>query len=80
MEVKMFIYVNVDNEGNVTTGIGGTNPVPETEYNYFFIRDRQTLENITKFRVVINDFKPDLALKDGEILEEIKTSELPDGI
>lgn len=67
----MFIYVNVDAEGNVVYGTGGTDPVPDAEYNFFFIRDRITLDNITKFKVVINGFKPDLILKDGEVLEEI---------
>lgn len=80
MNQEMFIYVNVDSEGNVVTGIGGTNPVPEAGHNFFFVRNRQTLENITKFKVVITDFKPDLVLKDGEVLEEIKTAEIPDGL
>ncbi|MDX8288828.1 hypothetical protein SLL00_03445 [Metabacillus indicus] len=69
---QMYIYLNVDEEGNVTQSTGGSNPVPE--YDFFFIRDKQTLDNISKFRVVINGFKPDLVLKEGETLEEIKTS------
>lgn len=73
----MYIYVNVDNEGNVIKGSGGTSPVPELEYNFFFIRDQITLDNILKFKVVLNGFVPDLVLKDGEILEEINHTPEP---
>lgn len=76
MNEPMYIYLNVDDNGHVTQATGGTNPLPE--YDFFFIRDRQTLDNITKFRVVINGFKPDLVLKEGEVLEEIKTAVLID--
>lgn len=75
---NMFIYVNVDEEGNVVYGVGGTRPVPEAEYNFFFLRDQLTLDNITKFKVVLDGFKAELVLKEGEVLEEIKTFEIID--
>lgn len=74
---ELIIYVTVDDQGNVTKGMGGTNPRPEKEYHYFFIRDLETLENISKFKVVLNGFVPDLVLKDGEILEEINHTPEP---
>lgn len=78
MEMAMFIFVNVDDQGNVIRAMGGTSPVPDAEYDFFFLRDKLTLDNITKFRVVMNGFKADLVLRDGEILEEIPTSEVID--
>ncbi|WP_299090323.1 hypothetical protein [uncultured Metabacillus sp.] len=77
MEQEMIIYVDVDENGHVTSAVGGTNPKPEKEYAFFFIRDKITLENILKFRVVINGFKPDLVLKDGEVLEEVTDTPEP---
>ncbi|WP_191556618.1 hypothetical protein [Metabacillus idriensis] len=74
----MFIYVNVDEQGNVIKGMGGTSPVPDAEYDFFFIRDKITLDNITKFKVVLNGFKPDLVLKEGETIQDIQTSEIID--
>lgn len=78
MEQEMLIYLDVDEQGNVTACQGGTNTVPEKEYDYFFIRDKLTLDNIRKFKVVINDYKPNLILKDGEVLEEV--IDTPDSI
>ncbi|PAD70741.1 hypothetical protein CHH83_02740 [Bacillus sp. 7586-K] len=74
---ELSIYVMVDEQGNVIRGMGGTNPRPEKEYHYFFVRDLITLENISKFKVVLNGFIPDLVLKDGEVLEEIKHAPEP---
>lgn len=71
MEPEIIIYVDVDEQGNVTTANGGTNPKLEKEYMYVFIRDKITLENIRKFKVVLNGFVPDLVLKDAEVLEEV---------
>ena len=51
---EMIIYVDVDSLGNVTNSVGGTNPKPEREYMFFFIRDKITLDNILKFKVVLN--------------------------
>jgi hypothetical protein len=68
--MQMYIYVDVDSEGYVVKGIGGTNPVPDAEYDFFFIRDKITADNLTKFRVVISNFSPDLVLRDGEVIEE----------
>jgi hypothetical protein len=73
----MFIYVNVDNQGNVIKGSGGTSPVPEMEFHFFFIRDQLTLDNILKFKVILNGFVPDLVLRDGEVLEEILHTPVP---
>ncbi|KKI91271.1 hypothetical protein WQ54_15725 [Bacillus sp. SA1-12] len=77
MEEEMRIYVNVDGTGNVVEGLGGTNPRPDKEYAFFFIRDKLILDNILKFKVVINGFKPDLILKDGERIEEVIDSPKP---
>ena len=71
MDQEIIIYVEVDDQGNVTNANGGTNPKPEREYMFFFIRDKITLENIRKFKVVLNGFVPELVLKDGEELEEV---------
>lgn len=78
MEEAFFVYVNVDDEGNVIQGVGGTRPVPEAEYDFFFLRNKLTLENITKYKVVLDGFKSDLILKDGEVPEEIQTTEIID--
>jgi len=73
-QTAVFIYVNVDDEGNVTKGQGGTSPiVPDYEYDFFFIRTLSVLENIEKHRVVLNGFKADLILKEGETLETFVT-------
>lgn len=73
-ETAVFIYVTVDEEGNVTRGLGGISPlVPDYEYDFFFIRTLAVLENITKHRVVLNGFKADLVLKEGETLDSYKT-------
>ncbi|MCM3651340.1 hypothetical protein [Metabacillus litoralis] len=71
METEMIIYVDVDEQGNVTYSQGGTNPKLEREYMYVFIRDQVTLDNIRKFKIVLNGFTPNLVLKDGEVLEEV---------
>lgn len=73
----MLIYVDVDEQGNVIASQGGTNAKPEREYDYFFIRDKLTLDNILKFKVVINGYKPDLVLKDGEVLETVTDTPEP---
>lgn len=74
----MFVYVNVDNQGNVIYGVGGTRPVPEAQYDFFFLKDKVTLDNITKFKVVMDGFKANLVLKEGETLQDIPTSEIID--
>lgn len=71
MEQEMLIYVDVDEQGNIVSSQGGTNAKPEREYDYFFIRDKLTLDNILKYKVIINEYKPDLVLKDGEVLTEV---------
>lgn len=74
---EIIIYVDVDEHGNVTYSQGGTNPKPEKEYKFFFIRDVQTLENILKFKVVIDGYTPKLVLKDGEVLDEVVDTPSP---
>ncbi|CRK80297.1 hypothetical protein [Neobacillus massiliamazoniensis] len=70
----MFIYVNVDVEGNITNAIAGERIIPDKEYDFFFLRDEITASNIMKFKVVLNGFKADLVLKEGE---EIGGGEIP---
>ncbi|MFY0758724.1 hypothetical protein AB1K32_07575 [Metabacillus dongyingensis] len=75
--IPIYIFVNVDENGFVIEGTGGTSPKP-VDCDFFFVRDIQTLKNILKFRVVMNGFKSDLVLKEGETIQEIKTSEVVD--
>jgi hypothetical protein len=60
------LFCNVDDEGTITDAYMGKNIVATESYDFFFLIDEETAENITEFRVVIERFKPRLERTEPE--------------
>ena len=67
-EIKVLIFVMVDNEGNIAEMIKGANIIPEREYDFFFIRSKEEADliNTNDYKVVIRGFRAELVLKETE--------------
>lgn len=64
MEQQLFI--KVDSSGEVTDCLFGENVIPTESYDFFFLVEKEVAENIYDYKVVIQDFKPSLVLKEVE--------------
>ncbi|WP_433957000.1 hypothetical protein [Cytobacillus horneckiae] len=62
----MQAFLNVDEGGNITKSYCGVNIVAVEPYDYFFIIEDYIVDQLHKLKVVINDGKPELIVKDGE--------------
>lgn len=65
-ELNYKLYIHTDGEGNITQMLSGTSPVPtEGESGaFFFMISQGIMNNIHKFKVVMNGLSPQLVLKD----------------
>lgn len=63
MEKKIQLYCNVDDQGNITQSIYGMNIIPSETFDFFFMIDEETAENIEDYKVGIEGFKAALILK-----------------
>ncbi|AKU43358.1 hypothetical protein CPT_Silence21 [Bacillus phage Silence] len=69
------MYIEVDEQGNITDSLGGANVVPLKDYTFFFLDTAVVegeemilplvMENVFKLKLVINGFKPEFVLKDS---------------
>ncbi|PZX07888.1 hypothetical protein C7437_1011010 [Psychrobacillus insolitus] len=65
MEKQIQLFVNVDNEGNIITSYHGENIIAADPYEFFFLTDVQTVEDIGLYKVVMVGMKPTLVLKEN---------------
>lgn len=65
MEEKVQLYVNVDSSGNIKSLYSGKNIVATEQYDYFFITDEETADRAGLYKVVIENMKPKLVLKEA---------------
>ena len=62
------LFVNVDETGNIKKEYSGENIVAEDNYDYFFLTEKATIENLPNLKVVIGEnMKPQLVLKEEKI-------------
>jgi hypothetical protein len=64
MEEQVQLYLNVNEEGHVRGMYSGKNIVATEQFDYFFIADEETADNAGLYKVVIENMKPRLVLKD----------------
>jgi len=64
-EEKILVFVLVDNEGNIIEMLKGANVIPDIEYNFLFIRNREEAEMIkmNDYKIEMNGFKAVLVKK-----------------
>ncbi|MED2940646.1 hypothetical protein P4345_25670 [Cytobacillus horneckiae] len=62
-------FLDTDNEGNVTKTYCGINVVAKEPYPFFFQIEDYMEHQLYKCKVVITDGKPELVVKDGEVIE-----------
>lgn len=58
------LYVNVTPEGFIRSMYSGKNIVATEQYDYFFITDEDTADNAGLYKVVIENMKPKLVLRE----------------
>lgn len=58
------LYVNVTPEGFIRGMYSGKNIVATEQYDYFFITDEDTADNAGLYKVVIENMKPKLVLRE----------------
>lgn len=57
------VFVNTDNEGNITEARMGISPIPNKKFTFFFFMDEEPEREITDYRVVIEGYETSLELK-----------------
>jgi hypothetical protein len=49
---KTCIFLDTDEQGNITTSYIGKNAIPDRQYDYFFYKDAYVGESIQNYRIV----------------------------
>ncbi|MEX3713659.1 hypothetical protein ABFV99_14795 [Cytobacillus horneckiae] len=65
----MQAFLNVDEQGNITNSYCGINIVAVESYDYFFIIEDYLVGQLDKLKVTIINGKPELVVKDGEVID-----------
>jgi hypothetical protein len=61
----MLLFVNTDDEGNITESLYGHNIIPDREYDFFFIVEEEVAVNAFDYKVAIVKMKPTLMKIEG---------------
>ncbi len=60
----MQLFVNVNEQGEITTSYFGKNIIATEAFDFFFLVDEEIVDNIDNYQVSLDGFKPSLVLKD----------------
>jgi len=63
LEKQIQLFVNVDSEGNIKMSYSGENIIATEPFDFFFLTDEETVNNLANYHVVMVGFKPTLTLK-----------------
>lgn len=63
VEKQIQLFINVDSEGNIKMSYSGENIIATEPFDFFFLTDEETVNDLVNRRVVMEGFKPTLAVK-----------------
>ena len=63
VEKQIQLFVNVDDNGEIKMSYSCENVIATEQFDFFFLTDEETVNDLTNFKVAIVGFKPALALK-----------------
>lgn len=63
VEKQIQLFINVDSEGNIKMIYSGENIIATEPFDFFFLTDEETIDNLVNYKVTIVGFKPTLTLK-----------------
>ncbi|WP_422122937.1 hypothetical protein DHX103_14495 [Planococcus sp. X10-3] len=58
------LFVNVDADGNIKKEYSGENIIAEENFDFHFLTDQETVDNLPNLKIVMNGMKKSLVLKD----------------
>lgn len=63
LDNRIQLYVNVNNDGTIKEHFAGSNIVPATNYNFYFMVEPEVADDVDAYKVVMNGLEAQLVKK-----------------